>query len=165
MTMDSYLWGNLSQLPQCYHNLTEQQINQSLHWFNINCTHNLCIEEWRSLNLVRSVLAFLGSLLVLAILVFLIYYKAYSSLFQRLYLYLIIATLLNELVGVVSIEHQWHYPRQETACVWIGLFTAWTYVLLSTSNFIMEFQIPKIVLHFFAVCSDNSNAKKVIAWI
>ena len=122
--MESYIPGNLSQL-QCFHNLTEQQINQSLHWFNINCTHDLCTEEWRSLNLVRSVLAFLGSLMVLAILVFLIYYKAYSSLFQRLYLYLIIATLLNELVGVVSIEHQWHYPRQETVCVCVDWIVHW----------------------------------------
>ena len=136
MTMESYLPGNLSQL-QCFHDLNEQQIKLKLHWFNINCTHNLCTEEWRSLNLVRSVLAFLGLLMVLAILVFLICYKAYSSLFQRLYLYLIIATLLNELVGVVSIEHQWHYSRQETVCVWIGLFLGWTYVLL----FIFSYEI------------------------
>ena len=135
--MDSYMERNSSQLPQCFLNLTEQQINQSLHWFNMNCTHDLCIEKWRSLNLVRSLLAFLGSLVILIILLFLIYYKTYSSLFQRLYLYLIIATLLNELVGVVSIEHQWYYPRQEMVCVWVGLFTGWTYVLL----FIFSYEI------------------------
>ena len=38
---------------------------------------------------------------------------------------LIVATLLNEIVGVVSIEHQWHCPGQETVCVWVGLFTGY----------------------------------------
>ena len=111
-------------------------------WFNMNCT-NFTIREWKSLNLVRSIAAMLGVVIILAILSFLIYYKAYRSLFQRLYLYLIIATLLNELAGVISIEHQWHYERQETACVWIGLVTGWTYVLL----FIFSYEIIVYLLY------------------
>ena len=73
--------------------------------FNMNCT-NFTEADWGSLNLVRSTASMIGTLIVLAILVFLIYYKAYSSLFQRLYLYLIIATLLSELNGVLSIDRQ-----------------------------------------------------------
>ena len=111
-------------------------------WFNMNCT-NFTIREWKSLNLVRSIAAILGVLIILAILSFLIYYKAYQSLFQRLYLYLIIATLLNELAGVISIEHQWPYKRQETVCVWIGLVSAWTNVLL----FIFSYEIIVYLLY------------------
>ena len=85
----------------------------------------------------------LGALIILAILSFLIYYKAYSSLFQRLYLYLIIATLLNEIVGIVSIEHHWLYPGQETVCRWVGLFLGWTYVLL----FIFSYEIIFYLLY------------------
>ena len=84
-----------------------------------------------------------GALIILAILSFLIYYKAYSSLFQRLYLYLIIATLLNEIVGIVSIEHHWLYPGQETVCEWVGLFLGWTYVLL----FIFSYEIIFYLLY------------------
>ena len=95
----------------------------------MQCT-NFTIGDWKSLNLVRSVVAMLGALVILAILSFLIYYKAYSSRFQRFYLYLVIATLLNVISGIVSIEHQWKYKSQETACMWIGLFHGWTHVLL-----------------------------------
>ena len=73
--------------------------------FNMNCT-NFTEDDWTSLNLVRSIAATLGAVIILAILLFLICYKAYSSLFQRLYLYLIIVTLLNEMTGIVSIDHQ-----------------------------------------------------------
>ena len=66
-------------------------------WFNMNCTD--FIGDWKSLNLVRSIAAMLGTLIISALLSFLIYYKAYSSLFQRLYFYLVIAcdSILNEI--------------------------------------------------------------------
>lgn len=111
-------------------------------WFNMNCT-NFTIGDWKSLNLVRSVAAIIGVVVILAILSFLIYYKAYSSLFQRLYLYLIVATLLNEITGVISIEHQWRYARQETVCIGIGFVTGWTYVLV----FIFSYEIIFYLLY------------------
>ena len=117
------------------------KVNES-QWFNMNCT-NFTIGDWKSLNLVRSVAAIIGVVVILAILSFLIYYKSYSSLFQRLYLYLIVATLLNETAGVVSIEHQWRYARQETVCVGIGFVTGWTYVLL----FIFSYEIIFYLLY------------------
>ena len=85
----------------------------------------------------------LGTVKIFAILSFLIYYKVYSSLFQRLYLYLIMATLLSEITGVISIEHQWRYERQEAVCVGVGLFLAWTYVLL----FIFSYEIIVYLLY------------------
>ena len=60
--------------------------------FNMNCT-NFTEHEWKSLNLVRSIAATVGAVIILVILLFLIVCKACSSLFQRLYLYLIICLL------------------------------------------------------------------------
>ena len=114
-------------------------------WFNMNCT-NFTIGDWKSLNLVRSIAAMLGALIILAILSFLIYYKAYSSLFQRLYFYLIIATLLNETAGIISMEHQWQYERQKTVCVWVGFFTGWTYVLLFIFSYEIIFYLLFLVI-------------------
>ena len=114
--------------------------------FNMNCT-NFTVEEWKSLNLTRSIAATLGVAMTFAILLFLMYYKAYSSLFQRLYLYLIIATLLNEIVGVISVDHQVYYRGQEKVCIWVGFFTGWSYVLL----FIFSYEI--IVYLLFLVVS------------
>lgn len=51
---------------------------------------------------------------------------------------------MNELVGVISLEHQWHYQRQETVCTWVGYFTGWTYVLL----FIFSYEIIVYLLFF-----------------
>ena len=110
--------------------------------FNMNCT-NFTEHDWIFLNLVRSIAATLGAVIILVLLLFLICYKAYSSLFQRLYLYLIIVTLLNEMTGIVSIEHQWQYERQETVCMMVGFFLAWTYVLL----FIFSYEIILYLLY------------------
>ena len=113
--------------------------------FNMNCT-NFTEADWKSLNLVRSIAAILGTVIIFAILLFLVYYKMYSSLFQRLYLYLIIATLLSEVTGVISIEHLWHYKGQEAVCVGVGLFLSWTYVLLFIFSYEIIFHLLYLVV-------------------
>lgn len=114
--------------------------------WNESCTEGISEDDWASLNIVRSVAASFGAVIMVAILVFLIRSRAYKTLFQRLYLYLIIATLLNEVVGVVSIEHHWYYLLQEKVCVWIGLFTGWTYVLLFIFSYEIIFQLLFLVV-------------------
>ena len=94
-------------------------------------------DDWNSLNLARSVTAMPGAVVILVILSFLIYYKVYSTLFQRLYLYLVTATLLNEMSSIFSIEHQWQYVGKGTVSRWIGFFHGWTFVLL----FIYSYEI------------------------
>jgi hypothetical protein len=76
-------------------------------------------------------------IITLAILVFLIYQKAYSTLFQRLYFYLVIGTLFAELAAGLSIEHQWQYVHQETVCAWIGFLDQWTWVFV----FVLSYEI------------------------
>ena len=104
--------------------------------FNMNCT-DFTIEDLKFFNRLRNITALLCAAITLVILLFLIYQKAFSSLFQRLYFYLVIGTLLTELAVGLNIEHQWHYRRQETVCVWLGFFTQWTYVLV----FILSYEI------------------------
>ena len=106
--------------------------------------HELHYFQCRRLEIPKSSKKYRGNaMIILAILSFLIYFKAYKTLFQRLYLYLIIATLLNEIAGIISIEHQWCYSGQKTVCRWVGLFTAWTYVQL----FIFSYEIIFYLLY------------------
>jgi len=88
----------------------------------MNCT-NFTDYDWKSLNLARGIAAMIGTVIIFAILLFLVYNKLYSSLFQRLYLYLIIATLLSDISRVFSIEHLWHYEGQEKVCEGVGFFS------------------------------------------
>lgn len=110
--------------------------------FNMHCT-NFTVGQWKSLNLIRSVGASIGVVILFAILFFLIHSKAYKTLFQRLYFYLIIVTILNQLTGIVSIEHQWQYDKQDTVCKWVRVFTGWTYVQV----FIFSYEVISYLLY------------------
>ena len=59
--------------------------------------------------------------IVTLILLLLLCYKAYSTTFQRLYLYVTIATLFSEIVKALGIEHQFQYETQAQVCFWLGL--------------------------------------------
>ena len=122
-------------------------------WYE-NCTVGISEHDWASLNLIRSVAASFGVVIIICVLLLLVYSKSYSTLFQRLYLYLIIATLLNETVGVISIEHQWIYHRQELVCKIVGMFTGWTYVVL----FIFSYEIIFYLLYRVVHVDDHGNS-------
>ena len=110
--------------------------------FNLNCT-NFTVEELKFLNRSRNIPAMICAVITLAILLYLICSKAYSSLFQRLYLYLVIGTLFAETAIALSIEHLWRYKGQETVCEWIGFFVQWTHVLV----FIFSYEIVIYLLY------------------
>ena len=116
--------------------MEDQSYNADEPQFNMNCT-NFTVEDLKFFNRLRNITALICAGIALAILLFLICQKAYSSLFQRLYLYLVIGTLLAETAVGLNIEHLWYYRRQETVCVWLGFFTQWTYVLV----FILSYEI------------------------
>lgn len=120
--------------------LEQYQVNGSQ--FNMNCT-NFTEEEFKLINRFRSITAIICAVIIGAMLLFLICYKAYSSLFQRLFLYLIIGTLLTEIVTALTIEHQWRYKGQETVCMWLGFFALWTYYLV----FIFSYEIVGYLLY------------------
>ena len=121
----------------------DQSYYENKSQFNLNCT-NFTIEDLKFFNRLRNITALICAAITLAILLFLICHKAYSSLFQRLYFYLVVGTLLAETAVGLNIEHQWHYEHQATMCVWLGFFTQWTTILV----FILSYEI---VLHLLCL--------------
>lgn len=97
--------------------------------FNLYCT-NFTGPQLKAVNLTRSVMAIVCVIVVMLILLFLLCHKAYSTTFERLYLYVIIATIVSEVVQALGIEHQFHYKRQEEVCFWLGFVTHWTSVMI-----------------------------------
>ena len=111
--------------------------------FNLNCT-SFTVEDLEFLNQLRNITAILCSVITLAILIFLIFSKAFSSLLKRLYFYLIVGTLFTEIVLGLNIEHLWHYKGQQSICILLGFLTQWTYVMV----FILSCEV---VLHLLCI--------------
>ena len=128
--------------------------------FNLNCT-NFTGAQLKAINLTRSIMAIVCVVIVGLILLFLLCHKAYSTTFQRLYLYVIIATLFSELIQALGIEHQFQYKRQEEVCFWLGFITHWTSVMV----FIFAFGIILYLLCLIVtkikgnICSQPSQSK------
>lgn len=110
--------------------------------FNINCT-TFTGEELKAINLTRSIVAILCVIIVVLILVLLLCHKAYTSTFQRLYIYVIIATLISESVQACGIEHQFHYHGQKVVCFWLAFITHWTSIMV----FIFAFETILYLLY------------------
>ena len=87
-----------------------------------NCT-DFTVEELKSLNGLRNTTAILCIMITIAILIFLIFSKTFSSLLKRLCFYFILGILCAEIVMGLNIEH---FRDKETACIWLEFFTEWT---------------------------------------
>ena len=126
--------------------------------FYTNCT-TFTIKDLKFLNGLKNITAFICMIITLAILVFLIYQKAYSSLFQRLYLYLVIGTLFAELSIGLSIEHLWQYAHQETVCVWVAFLSQWSWIFV----FVLSYEVAIHLLCMVAIKMKESSTPKY--WI
>lgn len=89
-----------------------------------NCT-KFTGRELLSLNLSISISGGVCSLLSLFIILLLFVYKAYQSLLQRLFIYLMIATALREISLFTLIEHYFYYTGQDEMCVFVAYFNHW----------------------------------------
>lgn len=110
--------------------------------FKTNCT-TFTGEQLQAINLTRSIVAIICVITVALILLFLLCHKAYSSTFQRLYIYVIIATLFSESIQACGIEHQFHYQGQEEVCFWLAFITHWTSIIV----FIFAFETILYLLY------------------
>ena len=126
----------------------EEEVSQ----FNLNCT-NFTGVQLKAINLTRSIMALVCVVTVALILLFLLCYKAYSTTFERLYLYVIIATLFSELIQTLGVEHQFQYENQETVCFWLGFVTHWTSVMV----FIFAFGIILYLLYLIVTKIRGNN--------
>ena len=77
------------------------------------------------------IVSFLISFIIILLLLI---YKCYQSVLQRLLLYLLLATNLNELARFLSVEHQFRYEKQDEVCEWIGFFFCMTRIIVSLYN-------------------------------
>ena len=89
-----------------------------------NCT-NFTTAELLSLNLSISITGGLCFLILSSIILLLFFNKAYSSLLQRLFLYLMLATSLRQLSLLSLIEHYSYYAEQKEICVLVAYFNHW----------------------------------------
>ena len=112
------------------------------HQFDLNCT-TFTGEQLKSINLTRSVMAMVCVVIVAIILLLLFCYKFYSTTFQRLYIYVIVATLFSEAVQACGIEHQFHYEGQNHVCFYLAFITHWTSIMV----FMFAFEIILYLIH------------------
>lgn len=103
-----------------------------------NCT-NLTISQLNHMNLSRGLAAAVCVIILLLMLLFLCIGKAYTSPIQRLFLYLILATIFRELCLTATLEHQFSYQHQDQVCSALGFVTHWssTIVILSALGVII----------------------------
>ena len=93
--------------------------------FLLNCS-NFTLQQFEHVNLSRSIASAVCLVVITLILLLLIFYKAYTSTLQCLFLYLTIVTVIQEACITMNVEHQFQYNGQETFCEWIGIVSQWT---------------------------------------
>ena len=92
------------------------------------------MEQLKSLNLARSITGVISLVVVTLILLFLVFYKAYSTTLQRLSVHLTIMSCLHDVSFVLQIEHQFQYQGQKQFCEFIGFLDMWTSTMVYDFN-------------------------------
>lgn len=113
----------------------------------VNCT-NFSGEQLQILNLARSLSGIFCLVIVSLILLLLVFYKAYKTTLQRLFLYITMTTVLEEVAFTLAIEHQFYYPGQGHICVFLGFLLEYT---VSITNYLI---LCKIFFLLYVVCSN-----------
>lgn len=113
----------------------------------INCT-NFTGGQLRILNLARSLSGMICFIIVMLLLLLLIFYKAYKTTLQRLFLYITITTILEEIAFSLAIEHQFYYANQDKMCMFFGFLLELT---VSITNYLI---LCKIFFLLYVVCSN-----------
>ena len=113
--------------------MTEPFDNETKSWhesqFLLNCT-DLNITQLKTINTARSVAGATCTLIITLILLHILCNKAFTSILQRLFLYLVLATIVQEALIAVSFEHQFRYPGQREFCTVYGFFIQWSGVVM-----------------------------------
>ena len=108
----------------------------------LNCT-NFTLPQLKTINLTESACGLACLLVSVLILGVLLYYKAYKTTLQRLFLYLVNVTVLHEACLTSTIEHQFHYGGQETVCRILGFVNQCT----GTMSYLLTAQIALFLLY------------------
>ena len=117
-----------------------------------NCTTFTTI-QLNNINLARSLSGILCMVIAILILVVLLFYKAYKSILQRLFLCITAATVIEEIAFSLAVEHQFYYPSQQKLCPFYGFFLEWT---LSITNYLILCKIFYLVYLVCAHCQGGA---------
>lgn len=96
--------------------------------FLTNCS-NLTGDELISINYSFSGTGAACCLVSSITILLLLMCKAYRSVLQRMFLYLMVTIALREFFIAASFEHQFEYRGQDKVCKWIGFMNSWTGIL------------------------------------
>ena len=132
---DNYIWfsewqetplpWNTCQLSSMQ-GVTEMSVGSQ---FITNCS-NLSTEDLISINLSFSGTGAVCCLISSVIDLVLIICKAYQSVFQILFFYLMVATATRKLFLAASVEHHFEYTWKDKVCKWIAFIYSWTGIVV-----------------------------------
>ena len=144
----------------------EQEIAQALtlseSQFYLNCT-NLTEEQLKNINLARGVSGFVCAMLAMLIICFLLYFKSYKSVLQRLFLWLTGVTVVLNLLAGLQIEHQFKYRGQERFCSALGFVIQW--VLSMTYTFTLEILLVLVYTVYQKLKGDLITRVCTCTWV
>ena len=124
------------------------------HQFDVitKCVANLTADQIQTVNLINTMIDLVCAITIALMLAVLIFFKAYSTVLQRLFLYLIIASVLRALISFSSIEHQGYYSGQDIVCEMLGFLVNW-------ADFIVCFLALQIIVYmvFQVYCLTQGN--------
>lgn len=128
--------------------------NTSNSQYYLKCT-NLTISQLNGMNLSRGITAVFCVVILSIMLVVLCISKAYANTILRLLLYLIVATLINELCLIGTLEHQFYYAYQPQICAAVGFMTHWSSIVTILCAFGVILYAVLLVCTFLSVKCNN----------
>ena len=137
--------------------------------FLLNCT-DLNVTQLKTINTARSLAGAVCTLSVFSILIYTLIRKAFYTVLQRLFIYLVLATVVQEALIAVSFEHQFQYPGQDELCTAYGFIIQWSGVVMF--NFALGIMLYLLYLVYaqvrgepFVRLAKSNRAKKMMECI
>ena len=136
-------------------------MEEGLQFLTVEDCTNFTTGELLFLNLSISITGAVCFLITSLIVLVLIFYKAYHSLLQRLFLYLMLATSIRELALFSLIEHYFYYTRQDELCICVAFFNHWTVTMTLVFAMGIMVYLFYLVRHF---AKGNALTVPTILW-
>ena len=94
-----------------------------------NCS-NITEKDLKAMNGITVAAALVEFLVVAILLAYVLIRREYKRVLERLFIYLLFATLLREAVLVSNVEHQFEYKQKDSVCSVLGALNLYTAVLV-----------------------------------
>ena len=91
---------------------------------------NITVRDIKAMNWIRVTVALAEFLVVAILLAYVLIRREYKSILERLFIYLLLATLAREAVLMSDVEHQFEYKQMDQVCSVLGALDLYTAVLV-----------------------------------